>query len=175
MSTSDLPIHFEIEGQHWVPENGSILQAEMIDPDLHRFPSWMITLKLPLLPLVLAHGDELVVNAAFLHPLTAVDATRMDPGETRPFGHLTETGNNDLSKRDLLLWLLHSGVVNTWWHIGSELSLIREEKNSQRYEAEVVGEHEYYTNDRYTGKVHFVFRVDADGSLYIRNEEKPQA
>ena len=58
MCVSDSPTHFEIEGQHWVPENGSLIRAEVIDPDLHRFPSWMETLVLPPPPLVLARGGR---------------------------------------------------------------------------------------------------------------------
>lgn len=103
---------------------------------------------------------EPVVSAKCFSPLARVDATRIEPGQRREVGKLLCAPGRDFSLRDLVLFLLESQIITTYWHIESALCLVSEDDSPGIYKASFRGTHTYFTNTRNEDKLDFSITIN---------------
>lgn len=108
-----------------------------------------------------------VLDGALFSELAVGDATRLAPGERRELGRFLGEGGA-LSGRQLALFLLHAGAVQTFWHIEARLCLAREEAPADGpYRAHFRGSHIYFTNERNEDPLAFVVELRPDGAIWL--------
>lgn len=115
---------------------------------------------------------EAVVNAAVLTDLLVADPTRLNEGQRVELGRLTEVGRDHLghdgvSERELIEFLIRARAIATYWHIGAELCLRREEKAGAAYRADFDGVHTYFTNEENRQEFAFSVEITADGAIAV--------
>ncbi len=103
---------------------------------------------------------EPVVSSRCFSPLMRVDATRIDAGQSREVGKLLCVPGKDISYRDIVLFLLESQVVATYWHVESVICLVSEDDSPDAYRASFRGTHIYFTNTRNEDKLDFSITID---------------
>lgn len=112
-----------------------------------------------------------VVDAACAGDLTCADATRLAPGAVAAVGRVAPATVEALGGRGLLELLVAAGVVLTYWHVGATLTVEAERPaagaDEVAYEADVAGEHVYFTNAEGRARVAFTLRVAASGDVTV--------
>ncbi|MBX3468383.1 MAG: hypothetical protein KF878_16040 [Planctomycetes bacterium] len=108
-----------------------------------------------------------VVDAACAGDLTCADATRLAPGAVAAVGRVAPATVEALGGRGLLELLVAAGVVLTYWHVGATLTVEAERAADGAYEADVAGEHVYFTNAEGRARVAFTLRVAASGDVTV--------
>lgn len=112
-------------------------------------------------------NHEVVIDSTFSGDLNAVDPTRMSPGETAALGLLQPSARAALPAREIGRFLIESGMIRTYWHIGAELCLESESTDVIGYRATYSGVHTYFTNEQNQDAFRFVFAIGPDGALTI--------
>lgn len=69
--------------------------------------------------------------------------------------------------REVLRFLLHADVVQTYWHMGADLCLEQEERGADGYRAILDGVHHYYTNTANHDPVRFTLTITPDGLVEV--------
>ncbi|MFO7567931.1 MAG: hypothetical protein R6X02_35145 [Enhygromyxa sp.] len=143
--------------------------AASIDPASHHPVERVAGYRVADAPLLWFTPDfaDAVVDDAVFGELTVVDATRLSLDQRVTIGTLSERGRAELGRRELLEFLLKSGVIQTFAHIGSTLCLIAEFDDGRVYRAELSGEHEYYTNQANHDPLAFAVDVATSGEIAI--------
>lgn len=103
---------------------------------------------------------EPAVSSRYFSPLARVDATRIEPGQSREIGALLDASASPLPSRDIVLFLLESQIVTTYWHVESILCLVSEENSAGSYRAHFRGKHIYYTNRYNEEKLDFSLSIE---------------
>jgi hypothetical protein len=103
---------------------------------------------------------EPVVSSRYFSPLARVDATRIEPGQKKEIGTFFGASSSTLKFRDVVLFLLESQVVTTYWHVESILCLVSEDNSTELYRAYFRGKHIYYTNRYNEEKLDFVLGIE---------------
>lgn len=86
-------------------------------------------------------------------------------------GAVTQALMDEWGGRKIATFLLESQIVNTYWHIGSELCLYNETNEGMWYEAYFKGTHTYYTNEANSDPLDFVVRIDKrTGEVFIESK-----
>ncbi len=65
-----------------------------------------------------------------------------------------------MSYRDIVLFLLESQVVATYWHVESVICLVSEDDSPDAYRASFRGTHIYFTNARNEDKLDFSIIIE---------------
>jgi hypothetical protein len=104
---------------------------------------------------------RVVVNTAYFTELQRVDATRQGSGDKNTIiGQYKDLRFSVLTPRRLVLFLLESQIIQTYWHVESHLCLTREEDSPGSYTAHFTGTHIYFTNERNERSLSFSVVVD---------------
>jgi len=104
--------------------------------------------------------SEVTVNARYFSDLRRADATRLSPGTRHEIGKITRLGQQAFSNRELLTLLMHYHIIQTLVHTNSEVCLLKEETTGHTWQAEIMGEHTYYTNEKNVDSFSFRFLLD---------------
>ncbi|MBN1774696.1 MAG: hypothetical protein JXB32_25770 [Deltaproteobacteria bacterium] len=113
--------------------------------------------------------NAVVVDAAHFTDLQAFDVPRacLEAGKELPVGRFLSLGSGALSPRQLVEFLIRAGVLQTFWHVGSELCLRGEVETPAWYEAEFDGVNVYFTNEENRDPFAFAVRVAPDGAVTL--------
>jgi hypothetical protein len=103
---------------------------------------------------------EPVVSVKYFTPLARVDATRIRPGQRMEIGKILDLSPSPLTLRDIILFLLESQVIATYWHVESVICLSREEEAAGVYRASFQGIHKYFTNRYNEENLAFTVSID---------------
>jgi hypothetical protein len=105
-----------------------------------------------------------VANSRFFKELKFVDGTNVEAVTSADqfpvVGMLTPQGITAIPPRHLLLALLQGEIIETYWHMGSDLCLAEETDEADFYTALVTGTHTYYTNEKTVDPIRFLFQLD---------------
>jgi len=102
---------------------------------------------------------EPVVSGQYFSPLARLDATRIDPGQSKKLGRLLNVSTSPLALREMVLFLLESQIITTYWHVESVICLASEDDSADVYKASFRGIHKYYTNSYNEEKLDFVITI----------------
>jgi hypothetical protein len=109
-----------------------------------------------------------VVSSKYFLPLARVDATRIEPGQKKEIGTFLGASPGVLGFRDIVLFLLESQVVETYWHVESILCLVSEDDSTDHYRAHFQGKHIYYTNHYNEEKLDFFLDIEKlSGRIFL--------
>lgn len=113
--------------------------------------------------------NAVVVDAAHFTDLQAIDVPRacLEAGRELPVGRFLSREAGALAPRDLVEFLIRAGVLQTFWHVGSELCLRAEVDGSAGYEAEFDGVNVYFTNEENRDPFAFAVRIAPDGTVTL--------
>jgi hypothetical protein len=103
---------------------------------------------------------EVVVNGHYFGDLRRGDATRTAMGKEHLIGEFRDRTFTRLRPRDLVLFLIQSQLIETYWHLEARVLLLKEEDRPDAYRACFWGIHTYFTNDRHDEPFAFVVRVN---------------
>ncbi len=151
------------------PDFQRVFPAEAIEPGRHVPVETVARFHTSGVPLLWFRPDRgaAVLDATRTGELAAVDATRLARGEEARVGRLAPATVEALGHRDVVLFLLHAGIIATYWHVGAELALETERRDGAAYEVDVSGTHEYFTNTRNTRREAFRVRIAGDGTVSV--------
>jgi len=110
---------------------------------------------------------EAVVNAAVLSDLQFINVAQRDVSEPFALGKVSELGIGKIAGRELLKFLLFSGTIETYVHIGADLCIVSEKVDGTSYVAQVSGTHTYFTNKKHVEPLHFSFRYTNSGIMTV--------
>ena len=111
---------------------------------------------------------RVVMNSLYFSDLLKVDGTRREPGGTQVIGYFKDIGFKRLSPRRLTLFLIESQIIQTYWHVEAELSLISEEETGEHYSTRFSGQHVFFTNERNTSQLDFTVSIGKkDGRMIL--------
>lgn len=103
---------------------------------------------------------SVAVNSRYFSDLHRGDATRLGMGQTHVLGKFLDLTFTRLKPSELVMFLLKSQVIETYWHLEAELRLLRIEDSPAAYRALFHGVHTYFTNDRNEQSFAFVVAID---------------
>lgn len=111
---------------------------------------------------------RIVLNSLYFSDLLKADGTRRESGGTQVIGYFKDLGFKRLSPRQLTLFLIESQIIQTYWHVEAELSLLSEEETEDLYSALFKGQHIFFTNERNTNELNFTVSIGIkDGRMEI--------
>ena len=111
---------------------------------------------------------KVLVNKKYFSNLEKRDATRIKSGEEQLIGRFLDISFKSISPDKLVLFLLESQIIATYWHIGSELCLIKETKSKESYTAYFYGLHKYCTNKCEQDTLKFSVKINKkSGEMFL--------
>jgi hypothetical protein len=113
--------------------------------------------------------NAVVLDATHFTDLQAIDVPRacLEAGRELPVGRFLSRDAGALPPRQLVEFLIRAGVLQTFWHVGSELCLRAETDAAAGYEAVFDGINVYFTNEENRDPFSFAVRVAPDGTLTL--------
>lgn len=112
--------------------------------------------------------QEPAVSSRYFSPLARGDATRIEPGQTKEIGKFLGASSGMPPLRDVVLFLLESQVITTYWHVESILCLVSEDDPTDLYRAHFQGKHIYYTNRYNEEKLDFFLGIEkTSGRMFL--------
>ncbi len=149
-------------------QRGMKISSGAIAPELERIPRLDAYGPGDALLAIDRKGRRVVANAKFFTDLSRVDATRLGAEDTHALGTVKDPRLYASAKR-FAEFLVVSDLIHTYAHVGSTLRIVSEKDSPAGYRAELDGEHEYYTNQHNTARVHFIVELDKQsGRVTVR-------
>lgn len=107
------------------------------------------------------NGSLFYANSEYFSSMNSVDAT----GKKGEFliAEYTSKLSKKMDPKNLVLALIHSGVIQTYMHLNAEM-VVASEKKGEVYEIQFSAVHHYCTNDCYDPKYKFGVRIDKKAS-----------
>lgn len=102
----------------------------------------------------------ITVEKTFFSDLKKADATRLKVGEKQVIGRINLNVLKSIDYRTLSCFLIESHIITTFWHIESNLCMIKEENLDASYKAVFTGEHIYFTNKKHKAALNFSVLID---------------
>lgn len=118
---------------------------------------------------ILVHttGNDKVIDQTYaksLDPyffnLKPVDAIGVKKGESAVVGKVDTSLLAKMTPREIVLFLLDTEAIGTYWHIGAELCMVKEKDYSSHYVASFVAEHTFFTNEKNVEQYSFDVQID---------------
>lgn len=103
---------------------------------------------------------KVTVNSRYFSDLRRGDATRLGMGQAHHIGEFRDLEFTRLAPRNLVLFLIQSQIIETYWHLEAKLCLLREEDRPDAYQAWFHGVHTYFTNEQNDDTFAFVVTID---------------
>ena len=103
---------------------------------------------------------NVAVNSRYFSDLRRGDATRLGMGQAHRVGVFRDLTFARLKPRDLVMFLVKSQLIETYWHLEAQLKMLREEDRPDAYQAWFHGVHTYFTNDQHDETFAFTVTVD---------------
>jgi hypothetical protein len=106
------------------------------------------------------------VDARHFGKLTAVDAPKLQAGETARIGPFKGHAEGLLQPRSLAEFLIRAGVIQTFWHVEAKLCLREESKGGDgSWRGTFDAEHVYFTNEQNRDAYSFSIEIDPSGAV----------
>ncbi len=116
----------------------------------------------------LKDAPNVVINSRYFSALIKADVTKAIPGQPQPIGYFVDTEFKRLSARQLVIFLIESQIITTYWHVEAELTLTGEDDSPDFYQTRFEGQHIYFTNERNESKLDFTVRINKqDGRMEV--------
>lgn len=114
-----------------------------------------------------------VDSTVFPEGLKMIRATHLGPGDLGEVGSIDRHALEQLGGRRLALFLIHSGVIETWVHVGAELELVSESERggSGGFTFVFRGHHSFFTNEEVVEPLNFSVQIDEGGRIVVRGNE----
>lgn len=110
--------------------------------------------------------DEIFVNADYFSDIVKTDATSIE--DATVIGKYKQLAFDKQSPRAVIEFLLKSHFVATYWHLRSEICLIKEKNTADIYVADFYASHDYCTNKCVTENYKFSMEINKnDGTITI--------
>ena len=103
---------------------------------------------------------KVTVNNQYFSDLRRGDATRLGMGQEHRLGEFRDLAYTRLTPRALVLFLIQSQIIETYWHLEAKLCLLREEDRPDAYQAWFHGVHTYFTNEQNDEPYAFIVTID---------------
>lgn len=117
---------------------------------------------------------EVAVNERWFSDIVRGDATRLAKGQEHRLGEFRDRAFQRLKPRDLVLFLLRSQLIETYWHLEAELTMTGEEDLPDSYRAAFRGVHAYFTDTREESAYAFSVVIDRrTGVMTLVGEDVP--
>lgn len=120
--------------------------------------------------LMIGRNDSLrriAVEKSLFSDLRRGDATR-DTGGKLLIGQFKDLSFSVMKPDELAEFLIESQIVNTYWHVESQLCLMSEEDLPESYTAGYRGRHIYFTNSENEEPLDFKITIEkATGNIYL--------
>ena len=142
-----------------IRELPSVILAEPITEDHRRIENQEV--EHTVVPFYLSMDGAVVVDSSYFGDFTLLAPCMISENVERFFGQIKRPSS--IVFCDLLLSLIHAGVIATYIHIDSKIELEIIEDDRIR----VSGEHVYYTSERNSSSFVFEVSLRADGSLFL--------
>jgi hypothetical protein len=114
-------------------------------------------------------GKFIAVEKRFFSDCKRADVTRLDKDSVIVIGNIDPAALKEMGLKKCAFFLLESQIINTYWHIGSDLELVQEKRDGNIYSARFKGMHVYYTNRKNTGALDFYIIINtATGEMSVR-------
>ncbi len=109
---------------------------------------------------------EIFVNSDYFSDIIKTDATSIE--DATVIGKYKQLAFNKQSPRAVIEFLLKSHFVATYWHLRSEICLIKERNTADIYAADFHASHDYCTNKCVTENYKFSMEINKnDGTITI--------
>jgi hypothetical protein len=102
---------------------------------------------------------RVVVNERHFGDLRRAKVTSLRAGERAKLG-IVKSAALVNKPRSLVRFLVESQLIMCYVHVGAQLRISDDKEAAGRYLAVLVGSHEYYTNKRNVGHLHFAVELD---------------
>lgn len=118
----------------------------------------------------IAGADELFINADYFSDITIADATKLK--ESAVIGRYKQLSFDEHSAWEVIKFLLESHLVETYWHLKSDICLVEEEDTANAYKAIFDASHDYCTNECLTQDYKFDIEINKkSGEIVISPRE----
>ena len=111
-------------------------------------------------------SNAVVVDIDFSSTLTLCNVPRMVKGETATIGTLTK-GACEMPPREILQLLSYANVLRVYWHLEGTLRLERETTEGGAYQANLTGQHIYFTSKKHNPTFAFAFEITKKRELVV--------
>ena len=148
---------------------GRIIKAMGIDQpgSLHSIDR--VDLHMQSMPLLWLNAGQPVVNSLVFGDLTCVCIPRMVAGEVHHLGLLKRHEVEREEAKAIFQFLLRSGIVESYLHIGSELTFNVRMLPSGGWVFDVHGSHLYFTNERCEEPLHFQLKISPNEEIQLQS------
>ncbi|MBD3363249.1 hypothetical protein GF362_06010 [Candidatus Dojkabacteria bacterium] len=113
----------------------------------------------PLLFIKTFNENEVYINFNYFEKLKVTNVTGDKMEKTR-IGTYKELEFKELTPREVSEFLIRSGVIQTYQHLGATICLSNEIENQNIYKASYQAEHELCTNECFVLKYEFQIHID---------------
>jgi hypothetical protein len=111
---------------------------------------------------------KVMVNKKYFSNLEKRDATRIKQNEELLIGKFIDTTFQSISPENLVLFLLESQIITTYWHLESNLCLEKEDFTIDYYTAYFTGIHKYCTNKCEQDALKFSVKINKkSGEMFL--------
>lgn len=125
-------------------------------------------------PFIFKNGKEIFLNNKFFSDFKRIDATKStfkEGGkgfEYVKIGRITNLKLLQLDPYKISQFLVESQIINTYWHVSSQINVFAEENLEQAYIIFFDGYHEYYTDKANRDHIRFAIKIDKQsGNVYV--------
>jgi len=110
---------------------------------------------------------RIAVDSSLFSDLKRADATYKAQGRFL-IGIYKDTSFKKFKPHELAEFLIESQIINTFWHIESEICLIAEKDSTSEYTAYYKGKHVYFTNSKNEESLGFTIIIKKkSGEMFI--------
>ena len=152
-------------------ETNKFLKSAQLNENEYVFFEHLNKYKINNKHLIGKHKSKKIINieSAFFSDLKKANGTDSSKDKPQIIGKIDKQIFSHISFQDIAGFLIESQIITTYWHIESEIFLIKENINELFYTGYFTGEHIYFTNSKNVDKFDFVLEINKKtGEILIK-------
>jgi len=111
---------------------------------------------------------QLVVDSKYFSDINKVDAIQIE--EAQIIGQVTQYHLENSTPREIIISLIETQVIQTYWHLGATICLQSEDNTDNTYTAFFTASHEFCTNKCQSKEYSFALFLDKNtGEIRIES------
>lgn len=107
------------------------------------------------------------VDGQYFSDLQSIDVPRMPSGQRLQIGVFIGESQESIAPRAVVEFLIRTGILRTFWHIGAELCFVEETETDGTYRVVIDAVHTYYTNEENRDSYGFAVTIDTEGVIIV--------